>query len=74
MIYFVTEHVQTSLGKSVERSIRKGGYGSIMSAARAAIRKGNCYIRGDNRQIIGQTINANLPMFVCQQNLYTLRA
>ena len=74
MIYFVTEHVQISADKSVERSIRQGGYGSIMSAARAAIRKGNCYIRSDNRQIIGQTINATLPMFVCQQNLHILRA
>lgn len=63
-MFFVTENIKVSQDKWRETSIKKGGYGSITSAIRAAQRKTNCFIRDDKRNIVGQTINPGLPLYV----------
>jgi len=64
MMFFVTRNIKVSDNTYTERSVKKGGYGSIIDARRAAVRTGNCFIRDDHRKIVGQTIAEELPLFV----------
>lgn len=63
-MFFVTQSVEVSKNKYTERNVRIGGYRSIISASRSAVRVGSCYIRDEQRKIVGQTISPDLPMWV----------
>jgi hypothetical protein len=61
---FVTKVVQTGPKSSIESNVRMGGYKQEKTARNAAKRHRPAIIRNHNREIVGQTVNRDLPNYI----------
>lgn len=62
-MYFVLKQHQ-ELGRTFDNNVRMGGYLREENAMRAAVRNAPAIVRDDSRNIVAQTVSADLPKYI----------
>lgn len=62
-MYFVLKQHQ-ELGRTFDNNVRMGGFRQQASAFKAAVRNAPAIVRDDSRNIVAQTVSADLPKYI----------